>query len=286
MLQLSSRVLYLSRTDWGADPAYPRLGGPDDPRNPGGWVFIPHENRLYNIKHHTVGIDNDTSKNVWETLAEIKFMMRRLQLIRPDLGADVPYNFVKFLMEDGSVTVCEGRGYDRAGAHTAGVDAAGRYFNIAGIATSYAGNFEDYAISLAPWMPAINDWNGHLKQQFLKLGTLSVCRQSTCGHKDFAPFHPLNRTACPGFYLYSQLPLIHLDAAQPGDEDMVVGQFAKSVPDWDKSYVVTVGKEGARKTWVSSPAEHESLVAAGYPVRLMDVEQLRKIISSPGTPEP
>ena len=66
---------------------------------------------------------------------------------------------------------------------------------------------------------------------------------------------------------------------------MVVGQVAKSIP-WDKSYVITVGKEGARKTLVPNAAEYESLVAAGFAVKVMAVEQLRKIISGPNTPEP
>ena len=217
-------------------------------------------------------------------------MMRRLQLIRPDLGADVPYNFVKFLMEDGSVTVCEGRGYDRAGAHTAGVDAANRYFNIAGIATSYAGNFEDYAIALAPWMPAINDWNGHLKQTFPKLGTLSVCGHPTCGHKDFAPFHPLNQTACPGFYLYSQLPLIHLDQ-MPGDEDMAQPIHAnwkdKPAATYYRSYLLFATANGLRKYWIKSTDEEEGLRAAGIidagPVLGLSLAELKLYV---GTPEP
>ena len=77
-----------------------------------------------------------------------------------------------------------------------------------------------------------------------------------------------------------------MDQASAAEEDkMVVGQFATSVP-WDKSYVITVGKEGARKTLVQGAAEYESLVAAGFPVKVMTATQLRRIISSPGTPEP
>lgn len=69
------------------------------------------------------------------------------------------------------------------------------------------------------------------------------------------------------------------------EDEMVVGQFAKAIP-WTKSYVVTVGKEGARKTLVPSATEYESLFFSGFPVKVMPVTQLRKIISSPGTPEP
>ena len=68
------------------------------------------------------------------------------------------------------------------------------------------------------------------------------------------------------------------------EDDMFIGQFAKSIP-WMQSFAVTVGKEGARKTLVANAAEYESLVAAGYPVRVMAVENLRRIISSPGTPD-
>src|SRR3990167_10665763 len=126
-------VLYLTRADWGADPALPRLGEP----------LVPRNTRIYDLTHHTVVIDSsDQSPNVWEDLEWVKIKMWRLQTIRPDLGLDVPYNFLAFLPPHGELAVCGGRGYDRWGAHTAGRDAADRWYNGAGIATSYQGNFE------------------------------------------------------------------------------------------------------------------------------------------------
>lgn len=279
-------VLYLNRFDWGANPNYPRLGGPEDPRGP--FPLVPRDSRVYNIFHHTVGVDTDTTKNVWESLAEITAMMRRLQLIRPDLGNDVPYNFVLFLaLIDGEylIVVCEGRGYDRWGAHTAGVDAQGRYFNGAGIATSWAGNFEDFPVDFSPFVDFVNNWLARLRRMLQNIGTVTICGRETCGHKDFASYSPLNQTACCGKYLYAMLAKFRFDIEQEEDDIMVVGHYAKGIP-WDKSYVVTVGKEGARKTLIVGDAGYQSMLAAGFPVTVKSAFELRKIISTPGTPEP
>jgi len=93
-------------------------------------------------------------------------------------------------------------------------------------------------------------------------------------------------TACPSGRIPWPEVMGRLNAPLEELEDqMVTGHFAKAIP-WDKSYVATVGKEGARKTLVANAAEYESLVAAGFPVRVMPLGQLRNIISSPGTPEP
>lgn len=294
MQTITPGVLYLERTDWRADAALPRLGGPEDPRRAGGWPLVPPSNRLYYIWHHTVGVDNDLTVNVWETMDEVRTQMRQLQRIRPDLGLDVPYNFVLFFMADETIVVGEGRGYYRAGAHTAGVDSATppRYFNVAGIACAVHANMEDFALDIGPWLPKLNLWGAHLKRLLPHLGTATVCGQFACGHRDYSRFSGLNATACPGQHLYRRLPELTLTPPAPAppppppaEEDiMVVGHFAKSIP-WDRSYVVTVGKEGARKTLVASAAEYESLLAAGRPVKVMAVAQLRKIISSPGTPE-
>lgn len=184
-------MVYLSRAEWGARTDIPRLGMPS----------VPRARRSYNIIHHTVIVDADVSPNVWESLDEVKAVMRRLQTIRPDLGADVPYNFVLFLMGDGTIVVCEGRGYDLWGAHTAGRDSGGNYFNGSGIATSFCGNFEDYPTDIDPWLTAINAWFHHLKTVFANLGATTVCGRLTCGHRDF----PGNSTACPGIHLYRRL---------------------------------------------------------------------------------
>lgn len=218
MKNIAANVVLLERVDWGADPAYPRLGGPEDPRGP--FALVPRSERFYNIIHHTVGVDSDTTKNVWENMPEIRAMMHRLQLDRPDLGVDVPYNFVAFLMADLSLTICEGRGYDRWGAHTAGVAPSRadpyRYFNGCGIATSYAGDFENYPFDIGPWLPAIKTWLAHLRREIPMLGTRTICGRATCGHKDFAPYHELNRTACPGQHLYVRLGEFTFEGAAAG----------------------------------------------------------------------
>lgn len=220
MKQITPRVLYLDRNDWGANPQHPRLGGPE-----AGYALIPRLERRWNIVHHTVGVDNDATKNVWENLDEVKKNARFIQTVRPDLGADVPYNFLKYLMSDYTVVICEGRGYDRSGAHTAGaipqtneIKYPYTYFNVGGIATSCAGNFEDYPFTFDRWAQAINEWNQHLKETFRNIGTATVCGAETCGHKHFAPYSNLNQTACPGMYLYAYLPRIKLSPTEEEDE--------------------------------------------------------------------
>src|SRR3990170_1011537 len=117
-------MIYLSRGAWGARTDIPRLGN-----------LVSSDRRTHVIIHHTVIIDNDATPDLWETLDEVKLKMRQLQTIRPDLGLDVPYSLVVFLMTDGDIIVCEGRGYDRDGAHTYG-------HNTDGIGVALEGNFD------------------------------------------------------------------------------------------------------------------------------------------------
>ena len=203
MKKLAPNLYYMDRAEWGEDTAIPRLGGPEDPRGP--YPLVPRDTRVYAIFHHTVAIDNDASPSVWETTDEVKAQMKRLQTIRPDLGLDVPYNFVLFLMKDDRVIVCEGRGYDRWGAHTAGMDNQGRYFNGTGIATAFHADLENYNLLLSHWIPTINYWLGHLQQVLPNLGTVSPTIYPVAGHRDFSIFSPLNATACPGYYLYLRM---------------------------------------------------------------------------------
>lgn len=220
MTWITRRVLYLGREDWGADPAVTRLGGPEV-----GQALVPGDRRVHAIYHHTVVIDDsDRSPNVWEDLEWVKIKMWRLQKIRPDLGYDVPYNFVAFLQPSGALAICEGRGYARSGAHTAGEDGQSprpyNYFNVSGIATAFQGDFENYAIDLDPWVRAIQDWNWHLKRTFPNLGSMTVCGNSICGHKDYSRFSGLNATACPGQHLYTMLPQITLTPPEEEEDDM------------------------------------------------------------------
>lgn len=144
MLAIAPKLLWMDRREWGADVTLPRLGWP-----------VARDRRTHAIMHHTVIIDNDATPNVWEHLDEIEAKMRQLQVIRPDLGLDVPYNDVGFLMAGGKLVVCEGRGQDRTGAHTHG-------HNTEGYALALQGNFE-LARDLLAWIPAISRYWGWLK---------------------------------------------------------------------------------------------------------------------------
>lgn len=238
---LAEGVLYLNRADWGADPTLPRLGGPEDPR--GSWGLVPRAARIYPLIHHTVIVDSDITRNVWETLEEVKLQMRRLQVIRPDLGLDVPYNFVLFLMAGGTICVCEGRGYDRWGAHTAGQDAQGRWYNGAGIATAWQGNFEDFPLPLdAQGAAVVNRWNAHLGEMF------SSMREPFLGHRDTGA-----QTACPGRWLYEALPRFSLKPPLPlaALEDGMPVIITSGIGNWISS--------GLARRWIKSPKEREEL---------------------------
>ena len=159
-------MMYLSRGAWGARADIPRLGN-----------LVSSGRRTHVIIHHTVIVDSDATPNLWETVDEVKLKMRQLQTTRPDLGLDVPYNFVIFLMVDGEIVVCEGRGYDRDGAHTYG-------HNTDGIGIALEGNF-DLRVDVIPYQPAINSFLADLRGVFANLATIDK-------HQDFS------QTGCPG----------------------------------------------------------------------------------------
>lgn len=174
MVSITPRVSYMERSDWD-NSGQPRLG-----------YSVARSVRTELIVHHTVAIDNnDGSPLVWETDAEVINHMRLLRTIRPDLGLDVPYNFVAFMRPNLTLTVCEGRGLDRAGAHT-------HAHNTSGVATSMAGDFHNYPLGdfLSPFVLALNDWFHWQKGQLPNLQVIN-------GHRDY------NGTACPGKYLYA-----------------------------------------------------------------------------------
>lgn len=176
---IQSGLVYLTRKEWGADTTIPRLGS-----------VVARSDRTEAIFHHTVIVDSDTTKNRWTTLTEVKAKMRQLQVIRPDLGLDVPYNFVMFLMEDGAIVVCEGRGLNRSGAHTRG-------HNYAGMATALQGNFM-LPINLSPHVSGMSRWLGWLRYDkgMDNLGEDHPAGRIAYGHRDFAS------TGCPGDNLY------------------------------------------------------------------------------------
>ncbi len=185
---------FVSRAGWVASQSLPRLGG-----------SVPRTDRTHVIIHHTVSPDNDESPNIWDSDASIFSRMRRLQTVRPDLGLDVPYNFVAFITNDG-VVICEGRGEDRTGAHTKG-------HNTRGIAVSFAGDFENKAVGstiLADRMPLLSNFLQWLRtdashpaygnfEPMRNLGTLRPSARQVFFHRDFA------QTACPGGLLEDHL---------------------------------------------------------------------------------
>lgn len=190
-------VTYLDRQGWGADPRYPRLGDK-----------VPREARTEVIIHHTAVVDSDETRNLWETEEEVCTRMRQLQTIRKaDLGADVPYNFVIFLMRTTppAICVCEGRGEDRSGAHTVG-------HNTSGIGIAFQGDFEHQPVELNPYVPLVNNFLGWLKYDpnapgyggpyapLKNLGQSHPTGRQVWAHRDFKD------TDCPGRYLLEVLP--------------------------------------------------------------------------------
>lgn len=190
MIEIQPGLTYLTRDDWGARTDIPRLGHP-----------VNRLDRTEAIMHHTVIVDNDATPNRWETLAEVKAKMVQLQTIRPDLGRDVPYNFVAFHMADGSLIVCEGRGLDLTGAHTHG-------HNTGGIATAGEGNFQ-IGQPVDSYSDHWSRWWGWLKfdQGMENLGSLRPARGIAFGHRDFIA------TGCPGDNLYAIIPQLTFQAA-------------------------------------------------------------------------
>lgn len=183
-----AEVVFLSRSDWGARTDLPRLGATVN-RGSRTEVFI----------HHTVIIDEDETTNEWEDLNEVKQRMRQLQTTRPDLGRDVPYNFVAFCMADGELVLCEGRGLDRSGAHTVG-------HNHSALAVSFQGNFENLPLpaNLDAQLTALGNWLRERRELdgFVNLGTDRPLGREVFGHRD------IKATDCPGQHVFDRLSLI------------------------------------------------------------------------------
>jgi hypothetical protein len=168
----------------------PRLGHP-----------VAKDFRTHVINHHTAGVDDDETPNIWETEAEIKAYMRRLQTLRtPTLGADVPYSYVAFPHKSGVLYVCEGRGEDRSGAHTKFRDDNGFWHNESGIGFSWAGNYEAFTFDSHYLAPA-SSFFGWLRDDrgMVNLGAVHPPGRDTYGHRDIQP------TACPGKNLFNEI---------------------------------------------------------------------------------
>jgi hypothetical protein len=193
-------VIYLDRKAWGADESLERKG-----------YLVSPEKRTEIFIHHTVGVDDDATPNVFETLAEIVKWMRRLQTIRPELGLDVPYNYVVFFaIIDGKPTlvICEGRGWQRTGAHT-------KYHNTKALAWGIHGNFmlptfglELYLAALGPWIAVLR-----VEKRLDNLGSVRPARAEVFGHRDSGA-----STSCPGNHMYDALPTIKVKVEEPEPE--------------------------------------------------------------------
>lgn len=161
-------VQWVDRASWGADPLRVVAGH-----------AAPHAQFSRLVSHHTVmtQLDWDSDAFVWGDLDDICAYMRALQRARPDLGLEVPYNFVIFPGEtDDDCVVCEGRGWGRTGAHTSGM-------NSSAYGVAWAGDFTEYPPT--PGMIAGVRWLG--AQLADPIGAAP-----TIGHCDAAA------TACPG----------------------------------------------------------------------------------------
>lgn len=185
----ASNLIILSRAEWGPRTDLPRLG-----------VIVDRTRRNRVFIHHTVVPDNDTSKNVWESLDEVKSQMRRLQTIRrDDLGADVPYTMVAFCMANGDLILCEGRGIDRLGAHTGGL-------NTPSLGIAFQGDFENHPppAEINAHLVALGNWLRRLRERegFVNLGTVRPAGREVFGHRD------VKSTDCPGRHIFDRLALI------------------------------------------------------------------------------
>lgn len=207
MMRLNNRLYVMWRHEWDLS-GEPRLGGADDPR--GGRRFIGLYERELDIEHHTVTIDTDATKNIWEWVdEEIKPHMERLRTIRPDLGLDVPYNWCKFPMPGGKLVVCEGRGNARSGAHTYPYD--GIWYNKE-MGLAWVGNHEDYAMDLRPWLPADNRFRGWLKHD-VGMSNLKLPIRYHGG------IHGAS-TACPGRNIIKHISNMRYTRPPREEEDM------------------------------------------------------------------
>lgn len=168
IIELAPGLRLAPRSAWGANARYPRLG-----------YNVARTKRTHVFIHHTVMIDrDDATKNIWESDAEIFANMRQLQTVRgPDLGYDVPYSFVAYIGPDGGLTICEGRGEDRTGAHSKG-------HNTAAIGISFAGDFENHAIEPAQLGAAMDNLS-----QFL------VWLKTDASHPDYGSYAPMSKLA-------------------------------------------------------------------------------------------
>lgn len=190
-------VTYINRSQVGYRRDLPQLGR-----------FVDPSRRTEVIHHHTVTIDHDATPNTWETRNEVLAKARQMQTIRPDLGLDVPYNALVFCTTGGGVTLVEGRGWARSGAHTAGHNISGFGFGWVGdFRRNLPAGFPSQVEQLAGWV------RDNLRPAWANIAEVK-------GHKDF------KNTNCPG-QVYTYLDLFRttlFQLPQPQEDDMAALQ--------------------------------------------------------------
>lgn len=266
MLRIAPGVAYLSRADIGFAPSLPRLGEeyPAD---------VPTEA----IMHHTTGLDNDSSPNVWESIAEVILNARIYQTIRPDLGLDLPYSYLGYLMKYSTgatgFALVEGRGPYRRGAHT-------KYHNRTGRALGLVGNFE-LPFDLEPWLEHISWSWGWIKEEhgLVNLGTVAPADAAVWFHRQLNRIHDLPYTACPGGEVVSQIDKITIEAWRPPEEDDMTTY--KMFQTWGppKTWVVAYMPSGfpLYRRWVTTQEGVEVAKRDTGDPETIDLGQLTKV---------
>lgn len=185
-----------------------------------GRIVAP-EMRTEVFIHHTATVDADDTPSVWESYDEIRDHMHKLQTIRPDLGIDVPYSVVCFILnglDHPRLVIAEGRGLYRSGAHSRG-------HNTSALGISFAGNFEESD----PWQLKhllggfgterplsnwLNDLRRHLGFSRLMKSQPPVDTDLPAEHRDRPTgrrvwcHSDIKATACPGRHLRGKLWMI------------------------------------------------------------------------------
>ncbi len=180
----------LSRTGWHAYASLQRRG-----------YLIGPTKRTEVFIHHTGSRAAELPRNQWSSLGQVRESMRQLQRSRPDLGMDVPYNFVAFSMQSGELVLCEGRGLERTAAHA-------QNHNRSALSVAFHGNFEtasappqirNQLVELSAWLRILRNSKG-----FENLGDSRPAGKQVWGHRDARSA----RTLCPGRNLYDLLPSV------------------------------------------------------------------------------
>ncbi len=218
MLKIARNVYFMPRTEWGARTDLPRLG-----------VIYPPDEPTEAIGHHTVIIDKDATPNRWESVSKVIVKMRQLQTIRPDLGNDIPYSYVAFLMQYANsigLILCEGRGPYRRQAAT-------MYHNRTGRTIAIEGNTE-IGLPLNPYLQHLSYAWGWIKDEYglVNLGTVTPSRGGIVfGHKDFRQEADRRTwTVCPGKGLMKVIDQITLSPYSVQKEELMLKLFHIKAP--------------------------------------------------------